>query len=74
MTSPDSVVYEVAPENIGIFNFSEYYARKGAPVHSSDVNDIGCISFQNNVYLRGYPYLLITHTNGFAPISLKSSQ
>ena len=41
ITSPDSIVYEVAPVHIGIFTCSEYSARKGATMHSSDVNYIG---------------------------------
>ena len=40
-TSPDSIVYEVAPVHIGIFNCSEYSSRKGATMHFSDVNNIG---------------------------------
>ena len=40
MTSPDSIVYEVAPVHIGILTCSEYSAGKGATIHFSDVNDI----------------------------------
>ena len=40
MTSPDYIVYEIAPVNIRIFTCSKYSARKGATVHSSNVNDI----------------------------------
>ena len=41
ITSPNSIVYEFDPVNIGIFTCSEYSARKGATVPSSDVNYIG---------------------------------
>ena len=74
MTSPNSIVYEVVPVHIGIFNCSEYSARKGAIVHSSGVNVTGCMFPTKNNYLRGYPYLLSTHYNGLDPVSLKSSQ
>ena len=61
--------------NIGIFTCSEYSSRKGVTIQSSDVNEIAFIcSFQKNVYLHGYLYLLITHTNEFPPVSLKPSQ
>ena len=41
MTSPDSIINEVAPVHIGIFIASEYFNSKGATVHYSDFNDLG---------------------------------
>ena len=41
MTSSDYMLYDVSPVHIVIFTCSEYSARKGATVHSSDVNYIG---------------------------------
>ena len=74
MTSTNFIIYDVLLVHIGIFACPEYSARKGATVQSSDVNDIGRMFFQTNVYLRGYPYLLSAHPNTFSPVSLKSSQ
>ena len=58
MTSPDSILYEFAPVHIDIFTCSEYASRKGAIVHSFDVNDIGlmfptkqCVSAWLSVYV-----------------------
>ena len=74
MNSPDSIVYDVAAVHIGIFTCSEYSARKGAIVHSYDVNDIGRMFLLKKVYLRGYSYMLSTYPNEFTPVYLKSSQ
>ena len=74
MNSPDSIVYDVAPVHIGIFNWSEYSAKKSATMHSSGVNDIGCIFLPIVFYLHGYPSLLRMRPNGFDPVFLKAYQ
>ena len=45
MTSPNFIVYEIAPVDIGILTWLYYSASKGVTVHSSDENDSVCMLF-----------------------------
>ena len=60
MKSPDSAVCNIAPVNIGIFACSKYSARKGANVHYSDVNDIGCV-FLSKKCVSAWLYISVEH-------------
>ena len=62
MNSPDSILYEVELVHIGIFNCSEYSARKGVTMQSSDENDISRM-FLPKKCVSAWLYISVEHAS-----------
>ena len=80
ITSTNSIVYLVAPVHIGIFTCSEYSARKGATVHSYNVNDIGriflpkkCVSVWLSISVENSSQWIFSCFLEFFPINILDS-
>ena len=62
MTSPDSILCEVAPVHIGIFTCSEYSSKKISTVYYSDINDIVHM-FLPRIFVTAWLSIFVEHAS-----------